>query len=125
MLKNLEALVVLLEWSHGVMSVLWHHVGPQCRFRCPVSKHLIRDRREVMYQTKISRRQGAPLWLRIHSELGKGKLSRLSPDLDGGLDVGRPEQIGLLRRLRRLWHHGGRAVHIVATDLMLGTVTAG
>jgi hypothetical protein len=78
-----------------------------------------------MYQTKIGRRQGAPLWLGVYSKLRKGKFSGLSPDLDGGLDLRRPEQVGLLRRLRRFWNHGGWTVHVVTTDLMFSTVTTG
>ena len=61
----------------------------------------------------------------VYSKLGERKLSRLSPELDGGLDLRRPEQVGLLGRLRRFWHHGSWTVHVVAADLVLGAVAAG
>jgi hypothetical protein len=78
-----------------------------------------------MYQTKIRRCQCAPLWLWVYTEVRERKLSRLSPDLDGGLDLRRPEKIGLLRRLGTFWHHGSRTIHVIATDLMFGTIAAG
>ena len=78
-----------------------------------------------MHQTKIRRCQGAPLWLWVYAELRKRELSRLSPDFDGDLDLRRPEQIGLLRRLGRFRQHRSRTVHIIATDLVFGTVAAG
>jgi hypothetical protein len=78
----------------------------------------------MMYQTEINRRQGTPLRLWVYSKLGERKLSRLSPEFDGGLDLRRPEQVRLLRRLRRFGHHGSWTVHVVAADLMLGAVAA-
>ena len=126
MLKNLETLVLLLgvvAW--GGRCVLGHHVGPEGRFRSPVSEHLIRDRGKMVHQTEVNRRQGAPLRLWVYSELGERELSRLSPEFDGGLDLGRPEQVGLLWRLGRLWHHGSWTVHVVAANLVLGAVAAG
>jgi hypothetical protein len=126
MLKNLDTLVLLLgivAW--GGWCVLGHHVGPKSRFRSPISEHLIRNRGKMVHQTEINRRQGAPLRLWVHAKLRERELSRLSPEFDGGLDLGRPEQVGLLGRLRRFRHHGSRAIHVVAADLVLGAVAAG
>lgn len=75
-----------------------------------------------MDQTKISPREGMPLRLRIHLQIGEGKFSSLSPDVDRRLNFWRPEQIGLLRRLRRFWHHGSGTVHVIAPNLMLGAI---
>lgn len=75
-------------------------------------------------ETEVNRRQGTPLRLRVYPELWEGELARLSPEVNGGLDLGCPEQVGLLGRLRRFWHHGTGTVHIVAADLMLGAVAA-
>lgn len=78
-----------------------------------------------MDQTEVSSRQSAPLRLRIDSKLWKGELSSLSPELDSCLDLRRPQQIWLLRRLRGVGNQSRRTVHVVTTDLMLGTITAG
>jgi hypothetical protein len=126
MLKNLDMLVMLLGMvAWGVWCVLGHHVGPKGRFRGPIPEHLVRNRRKMVYQTEINRRQGTPLGLWVYSKLGERKLSRLSPEFDGGLDLRRPEQVRLLRRLGRFGHHGSWTVHVVAADLMLGAVAAG
>jgi len=76
-------------------------------------------------QSKVGRRQGAPLWLRIHLQIWKRKLPSLSPEFNSSLNLWRPEEVGLLRGLRRFRHHGSRTVHVVATDLMFGAVAAG
>jgi hypothetical protein len=76
----------------------------------------------MMDQPEISHRQRAPFRLWEHSKIREWKISRLSPNFDGSLDLGGPEQIGRLRRLRRFWHHGSRAVHVVAPDLMFGAI---
>lgn len=73
-------------------------------------------------QTKVRLRVGAPLRLRIHPQVGKRKFARLPPELDGAVNLGRPQKIGLLRRLGRLRHHCGRTVHVVAPDLVLGAI---
>lgn len=75
-------------------------------------------------QAEISLGEGAPLRLRIHSKLRKRELSCLSPQFDGCLDLRSPQQIGLLGRLGRLWHHGSGAVHVVTTNLVFGAITA-
>ena len=78
----------------------------------------------MVYQTEINRRQSAPLWLGVNSKLWEGELSRLSPEFDRSLNFWCPEQVGLLRRLRRFWHHGSGAVHVITADLVLGAVAA-
>jgi hypothetical protein len=77
-----------------------------------------------MDQSEISPRHGVPLRLWIDAEIRKGELPSLSPEIDRSLNLWRPEQVGLLGRLRRFWHHGSGAVHVVATDLMLRAVPA-
>jgi hypothetical protein len=64
-----------------------------------------------------------PLWLRIHLQVRERELSSLSPQVNRSLDLGSPEQVRLLRRLRRFWHHGSWAVHVIASHLMLGAVS--
>lgn len=73
-------------------------------------------------QTKVGLWVGAPLRLRIHPQFGKRKFARLPPELDGAVNLGRPQKIGLLRGLGRLWHHCGRTVHVVAPNLVLGAI---
>ena len=109
----------------AVHCVLGHHVGPESRFRGPVPEHFVGNRREVVYETEINRRQGTPLWLRVDSKLWEGEFPCLSPKFDGGLNLRRPEQIGLLRRLWRFRHHGSGTVHVVAADLVLRAVATG
>jgi hypothetical protein len=63
-----------------------------------------------------------PLWLRIHPKIREWEFSSLSPQFDCSFNLRRPEQVRLLGRLRRFWHHGGRTIHVVATDLVLCTI---
>lgn len=77
-----------------------------------------------MDQAKVGPSQSSPLRLWVHSELRKRELSRLPPEFNGSLNLRRPKQIGLLRRLGRVWHHSRWTVHVVATDLVFGTITA-
>jgi hypothetical protein len=73
-------------------------------------------------QAEVGPSQGMPLWLRIHPKIREWELPSLSPQFDCGFNLGRPEQVGLLGRLGRFWHHGSRTIHVVATDLVLCTI---
>lgn len=108
--------LALLEHSLG------HHICPQSRLRGPIPEHLVRDGGQMMDQPKIGSGQSVPLRLRIHSKIRERKLASLPPEINCGLDLRRPKQIGLLRRLRRFRHHGSRTVHVVAPNLMLSAV---
>lgn len=78
----------------------------------------------MVNETEVNRRQSTPLRLRVDSKLWERELAGLSPEFNGGLDLGCPEQVRLLGRLRRFWNHGSRAIHVVAADLMLCAVAA-
>lgn len=73
-------------------------------------------------KSKVGPREGAPLWLRIHLQIREGEFSGLSPEFNGSFNLWCPKQVGLLRRLRRFWHHGRRTVHVIATNLMFSAV---
>jgi hypothetical protein len=75
-----------------------------------------------MDQAKVGPGQGVPLRLRIYLKFRKGELAGLSPEIYRSLDLWRPKEVWLRRRLRRLWHHGSGTVHVVATNLMFGAV---
>jgi hypothetical protein len=107
-----------------VRCLLGHHISPESRLGSSVHEHLVRNRGQVMDQSEIDPRHGVPLRLRIHAEIRKGELPSLSPEIYRSLNLWRPEQVGLLWRLRRLWHHGSGAVHVVATNLMFRAVPA-
>lgn len=122
--KNLTVLV--LDWRRLKGSViLGHHIGPQGQFRGSIPEHFVRDGGQMMYQAQIGSVHGAPLRLRVHSKLGERKLPRLGPELDGSFDLWSPQQIRLLRRRGRVWHHGCWAIHVVTTNLMFCAITAG
>jgi len=76
----------------------------------------------MMNQTKVCFRIGTPLRLRINPQLGEREVSRLSPELDGGLYLWSPEKIRLLRRFGTLWRSRSRAVHVVTANLVLCAV---
>lgn len=78
-----------------------------------------------MNQSKIGSGQGMPLWLRIYAKIREWELPSLSPQFDCGFNFRRPEQVGLLRGLGRLWHHGSWTVHVVATNLVLCAIATG
>jgi hypothetical protein len=75
-----------------------------------------------MNQSEVGPRQGEPLRLRIHPEIRKREFPRLSPVIYRSLDLWRPEQVRLLRGLRRLGHHSSGAIHVIATNLMFRAV---
>lgn len=75
-----------------------------------------------MDQAQVGLWVHTPLRLRIHPQFWEWELPSLLPLLDGSLDLKRPKEIGLLRRLGRLWDQSSWAVHVVAPDLMFGAV---
>lgn len=78
----------------------------------------------MMYEAQVHHGQGPPLWVRIDAKLWEGKLARVSPKFNGGLDFWGPEQVGLLGRLRGFWQNGRGTVHVVAADLVLCAIAA-
>lgn len=78
----------------------------------------------MMEQAEICLRIGLPLGLGVDSQLGKGEFASLPPQLDCGLNFWSPEKIGLLGSLRRFRHHGSGAVHVIAPNLVFGTIAA-
>jgi hypothetical protein len=76
-----------------------------------------------MDKTEVVLGEDSPLGLRIHSQFGEGKLSRLAPNLYSRVYLRGPEKIWLLRRLWRFWHGCSRVVHVIATHLMLGAIS--
>ena len=66
---------------------LGHHISPQGHLGGPVPKHLVRDGREVVDQTKIGLCICTPLRLRVDTEFRKRELSSLPPQLDGSLNL--------------------------------------
>lgn len=65
-----------------------------------------------------------PLRLRVDSKLGERKLSSLPPQLNGSFDFRSPQQIWLLGSLWRVRHHGSRAVHVIAPNLVFCAIAA-
>lgn len=78
----------------------------------------------MVNQAKVGLCICLPLRLRVDSKFGERKLSSLSPQLDSGLYFWSPEKIGLLGSLGRFGHHGSRAVHVIAPNLVFGAVAA-
>lgn len=67
----------------------------------------------------------SPLRLGIHAQFRKGKLASGLPDVDRGLDLRSPEEIGLLSTFWTVRSSRGRAVVVVTADLVLCAVSAG
>ena len=59
--------------------LLWHHVGPEGEFGCPISEHFVGDGGQVVDQSKFSLGVCPPLRLRIDPQFGEGELSSLAP----------------------------------------------
>ena len=77
----------------------------------------------MMNQAKVGLGVGTPLGLRVHSQFRKRELSSLPPELDGGIDLCRPQKVWLLASLGRFRNQCLRSVHVVTTDLVLCTIS--
>ena len=64
----------------------------------------------------------APMRVRVDTKFGEAFLPRLPARLDRSLNIRGPKRIGLARISRRCWHHGSRAVHVVAASFVFGAI---
>lgn len=76
-----------------------------------------------MDQTKVGFGVSSPLGLRVDSQFRKWEFASLSPKLNGGINLCRPQKIWLLTRLGRFRHQCLRTVHVVTTNLVLCAIS--
>jgi hypothetical protein len=99
--------------------LLWHHVGPEGKFRRSVREHLVGDGRHMVHQTQVCFWEDAPLRLRVDWQMVEGPDSCMTPLLDSCVYLGCPKEV---RLLWRLWRFRGQqrswTVLVVAADLV-------
>jgi len=75
-----------------------------------------------MDQAKVDRAQVSEVVRGLKTQLGEGKDAVLLPKVDLFLDLRCPKQVGSTRQTRWLLHWG-RSIHVIATAIVLRTIS--
>jgi hypothetical protein len=101
-----------------------HFLSPDSTCRIAPLVHVNRQASNMMYQPQIDARESQPVFSRAQAKLWEGWVACHAPEVDLALNLWRQQQLRRSGASAGRLVTGSRRVHIIATAIVLGAISA-